>query len=175
MSETKESSPFRDWWRRHSPDISDGADRAVFARLRRCATPVEALMEAPSILLARRLGIQADEDAKLERIGTIAAVLAHVRQDDVGTHFAARLGQGESDDAKRLSRLRFGALMAAEPGPRQLEAFRRAVAIADHKGDVEGIGRSILYWGERTRARWTFEYWGAGAAAQALLTAETDA
>jgi CRISPR type I-E-associated protein CasB/Cse2 len=169
MTDTGKSTPFRDWWARHDSK-TNGADRAVFARLRRCGTPEQALMEPAALLLARRLGVEAHQIDRLRRIGVIAAVLAHVRGDDPLTRFAERLGAG---DPKPLSVLRFGVLMTAPPGAPQLDAFRRAVAITGRTANVEDLGGALWRWGERTRLDWTFRYWGAGAAASAIDIKET--
>lgn len=166
MTDTEKQAPlFRNWWARHDPETTRGADRAVFARLRRCGTPEQAMMEPAAILLARGLGVEAHQADRLRRVGVIAAVLAHVRTDEPQTRFAEQLGGG---DPPPLSALRFGALMTAEPGAAQLDAFRRAVAIAGRTADVQDVGRSIWRWDERTRLDWTFRYWGAGAAAAAM-------
>lgn len=170
MNDKMKSTPFRDWWARHDPARTPGADRAIFARLRRCGTPEQALMEPATLLLARRLGVGAHQIDSLRRIGVIAAVMAHVRTDDPQTPFAQRLGSG---DRPPLSALRFGALMTAAPGSAQLDAFRRAVAIAGRTANVEDLGDALWHWGERTRLDWTFRYWGAGAAASAIDLKET--
>ena len=122
-------------------------------------------MEPATLGLARRLGVTPDDVAKLRRIGVIAAVLAHVRKDDPQTRFAAQLGEG---DPPLLSPLRFGAMMTAELGASQLDAIRRAVAIAGRTANVENIGQGLWRWNDATRVDWTFRYWGAGAAASAI-------
>lgn len=170
MTDREKSTPFRDWWSRHDPATTPSADRAVFARLRRCGTPEQALMEPAALLLARRLGLDAHQTERLKRVGVIAAVLAHVRTDEPQARFAQRLGAG---DPAPLSRLRFGALMTAAPGTAQLDAFRRAVVIAGRTANVEDLGGALWHWGERTRLDWTFRYWGAGAAASAIDIKET--
>jgi len=170
MTDMEKASPFREWWARHDPQTNGGADRAVFARLRRCGAPEQALMEPTALMLARRLGVEAHQIDRLKRVGVIAAVLAHVRTDEPQTRFAQRLGTG---DPPPLSALRFGALMTAAPGAAQLDAFRRAVAIAGRTANVEDLGGALWRWGERTRLDWTFRYWGAGAAASAIDIKET--
>lgn len=175
-----------DWWREHAPDqrpedetaekeTKRKTDRAVFARLRRCATPSEALLEPAAIDLAIRLGLRADADRRFDRaeaVGTVAAALAHVRTHDTEQSFAERLGEKVSGDQRLLSPLRFQRLIQAEPGPRQLDAMRRAIAQAKRRANVGQLGADLFDWsdlfrGDRIRTRWTFHYHGAGAAAPA--------
>lgn len=169
-------SPFRNWWNLYRPD--EGASRADFARLRRCASPTEALLEPAAYdLVCRIAGDDARRDWRAMQAATAAAVLAHVREDDPGMPFATRLGQSSDRTGGQqpvMSPLRFARLIDAAPGQEQLDAFRRAVQLARRQANVEDIGQALLWWNERTRIDWTFHYHGAGfAAPRSTETTET--
>ncbi|MCI4661226.1 MAG: type I-E CRISPR-associated protein Cse2/CasB [Neomegalonema sp.] len=175
---------FRDWWREFAPDQEGGdeeggearqrpRDLAVFARLRRAATPEQALLEPAVFRLLERLDISAEETERSPRralaAGTAAAVLAHVRRDLPDLRFATQLGRTRDGKTTKeaserlLSPRRFAQMMSAEPGPAQLASWRRAVAITRGVGDVGDIGSALMSWGERTRVNWTFRYYGSAA------------
>ena len=158
------------WWQELRPqeagDTAHRGDPAALARLRRAATPVEALTEASAIRLARRLGITPDRPDQLARIGAIAAVLAHVRtHDDGGQKVARRLGPQKKDEPGVMSALRFQRLMAAETAEDLMRQMRNAVKLLQGKADVADIARSMFWWNEATRIRWIYDYHNAGDAA----------
>ena len=140
------------WWRalRPRPDGS-GGDRAALARLRRTATAMEAAMEPASIALCRKLGGGADT---LLRAATVAAVLAHVRADVPGQPVARQLNPA-------MSELRFRRLIQARTTDEIIAAFRRAVALADHRLNVGDLAASLLDWTDARRRRWLYDYYNA--------------
>ena len=75
----------RDWWRELQPSDEHGqpraGDRAALARLRRAATPADAIAEEPTLMLFRRLGLQSENYPRLPRVAVMAMVLAHIRED----------------------------------------------------------------------------------------------
>lgn len=164
MSETTEPgarSVIRDWWRREMGDRQSPSARALTARLRR-ATAIEALSEAAVQRLAQRLSTRDPE-----RIHRLVTVLAHLRED-AGPGLARKLGEARRDDGPNL---RFQQLMRAE-GEALRMALIRALPMAGHACDAGGLGADIFYWSDRTRARWTFDYFGASAPASLEETPE---
>lgn len=138
------------WWSHNIGAREQAAARGLSARLRR-AGPVGVLGEAAVHDLARALHLT--DAAALIRL---VQVLAEVR-DHVGQPLAAVLGQG---DAPALSALRFQRLMRVADGD-LTDALRRAVAMADRRCNVAALGADLLYWSEKTRSRWCFQYFGA--------------
>lgn len=168
-------SAVREWWRDHAPLTAAPrrADPAAFARLRRAARPVEALAEPATAELWRRLPVSwretGDAEEKLARVAALAHVLAFVREDDPGEHPMRRLGPERSGapETARLKPIRLRQLLAAREPEELAQAFRRLVQLADRRIDVGEIAAGLLFWSDRLRARWAFEWHGAGWAAPA--------
>jgi CRISPR system Cascade subunit CasB len=164
----------RRWWETLQNTRKDGTanparDPAALARLRRAATPIDALEEPSVFDLYKKLGFsRVDFERRLPRVAVTAAVLAHIRTDggDKGfrRRFAEMLGQG--GERRLMSELRFKRLLAATEDQDLLVTFRRAVALAGKKDiDVGDVASSLLDWSERRRMRWAFDYYGASIAA----------
>jgi CRISPR system Cascade subunit CasB len=163
------------WWRELQPDPASGrgGDRATLARLRRCATVGELMLEPAAIVLFRRC--QADMAGDLPPIALAAGVLAHVRADD-STHSVAWLVGPEAPEKPEtalLKPLRFRWLMEARSADERLAAFRRLVALADRTLNVRDLAEALLDWreerpwSEERQRRWVFDYWKADPLRQA--------
>lgn len=140
-----------DWWRKNIEDRQSGRARALAARLRR-AGPVEALAEPEVHDLARALDLR--DGARLARLVTLLAeVRTHAPQTLMG-----RLGGPDP----ALSPLRFQRLMRASEEELP-DALRRAIELAERSCNVATLGEDLLFWSERTRVRWSFQYFGAAA------------
>ena len=147
------------WWRSLQPADDAGkprrGDRAALARLRRCATTMQAASETATIELCRRLGAT---ERDLDRIALIAAVLAHVREDDRRLRVARQIGV-QADKSAMMSDLRFRRLLQAETPDEQLTAFRRLVALARRKLNVADLAESLWRWDDEQRRRaWIYAY-----------------
>jgi len=155
------------WWRDHLADRERGSARALSARLRR-ADGITALAEPQVVALARRLRLGPPQAATIVRLVT---VLADLRESDPQP-LAARLGGPEP----ALSTLRFQRLLRSE-GDDLTRQLRRALPMAGRRCDVERLAGDLLFWehpehGDRIRARWSFDYFGA-APPEALQGAAT--
>jgi len=123
------------------------------------------LMEPAAIGLARRLGRTAP--AQMTRNCILAAVLAHVRENDsVSLARAAGpqevMGEQVKDDrAAKLKYGRFKRLLQSDDDE-LLEQMRRLVHLLGQKASVADLAVSILFWGDRTRKRWVYEYYDLG-------------
>lgn len=154
------------WWREQIADRESGAARGLSARLRR-ANGVALLAEPQVISLARRLSLGPGQAVALMRL---VKVLADLRKDDPQP-LAVRLGGPDP----ALSTLRFQRLMRAE-GDELTQQLRRALPMADRRCNVARLAQDLLLWehpvhGDRIRARWCFDYFGA--AAPEALAAES--
>lgn len=150
------------WWHQIQPS-GGKPDNAGLAQLRRVSTPQEALLHPRAVELAIRLNRHSFEDRTTAC--TLAAVLAHVRQDSKVRAIASTLGQGNGDKPL-MSAVRFRTLMQSAPGTERMTAFRRAIAILGHSVNVEQLANAWLFWdsgdrGQRLRADWMFDYVGA--------------
>lgn len=153
----------RRWWAGHIAPRDSGAARGLAARLRRARSDLDLLAEPEVHDLARALNLH---DA-----GTLALLvrtLAEVRADDRAP-LAKRLGPGQREPV--MSQPRFRRLIGTE-GAALAPALRRALAMAEHRCNVARLGADLLSWNERTRSRWTFEYYGTPVPAS--LAAESD-
>jgi CRISPR system Cascade subunit CasB len=169
----------REWWERLQPSKNSdeharGGDRAALARLRRCATWMEAAAEAETALLFRRTGL--GDEMRLPRVAVLAVVLAHVRSDET-LKIASSIGpQGGDEAAALLSPLRLRRLLTTEGDDALLTAFRRLVALKGGSANVADLAQQILNWqSERTRMRFAFDYWQAGQAAPSDVLAKNGA
>jgi CRISPR system Cascade subunit CasB len=148
------------WWRALQPE-AEGGDRAVLARLRRCATVSEVMLEPAAIVLFRRC--HADAAADLPSIALAAGVLAHVRKDDPSLTVAHHVGPKppEKPESWLLKPLRFRWLMEARTEDERLIAFRRLVALANRTLNVRDLADALLDWNDERQRRWVFDYWSA--------------
>ena len=151
------------WWRDLQPNAATGApgDRAAAARLRRCTTVGEAMLEQETATLLRRLSGDARD---LPHVALLAAVLAGVREDAPGTGVARALGPDDPDhpETAAMSPLRFRRLLEAEEGDDRLTSLRRMVTMLGGTLDVRDLATSVLRWTDRRRIAWTYAYWNAG-------------
>lgn len=164
-----------EWWERVTPVTRTNGrrsgDAGAFARLRR-ADLNGAMMEEWTSELFRSLRPVAKVHPKtlFERAALIAAVLAHVRDDDGAKRVAEAAGEKRNSDQRVLHPLRLRRLFAARNPPDCLIAFRRLVALLGKKVNVADLAESLFDWpdemaGDRRRTRWAFDYYGAGSTA----------
>lgn len=182
---THDANLARTWWRKLAPrsdvgeDVSDGrgANPGAMARLRRARTPLFAMLHPEAIDLVLAIAPDGPPQAQ-ERAAGLAALLAHVRQDDPGRPVAGRLG-GRDPDTRVMKAARFRKLMLSAPGEARLTAFRRAVRMLSSTADVADLATAWLCWdhptqGDRIRAEWMYRYVGANDA-DALSAVAADA
>jgi CRISPR system Cascade subunit CasB len=137
------------------------ADRAGLARLRRLSV-MAALSEEPVLRLFRMLGLR--DSARLDRVATLACILAHVR-DDTQIRFGRQIGRARFGDADTaaLKPLRFQRLLAASTEEEIATSFRRAVSLLGGKANVADLAAIILSFGnEKTKRRLIFDYYATG-------------
>lgn len=141
------------WWAMHIGARDRPAARAVAARLRRA--PAAAVLCEPVVQqLARELGFG---PGRADRLVQLVSLLAELREHD-NAPLASRLGGVEP----KLSTLRFQRLMRAESDDLTAQ-LRRAISMAERRCNVAMLAHDILHWGDKTRARWCFQYFGADA------------
>lgn len=161
------------WWRalRGDPERGEAGDRAALARLRRCATPTEAMAEPATLHLYRVLGFGSDEaNYRLPTVAVLAMVLAHVREHAPGHPMRAVGLKSPQDEDPKLKPIRFRHLLTIADDEDLAREMRRVVALADRKLDVAELARALLRWNDtyqrdRIRAEWAFHYYAAGDAA----------
>jgi CRISPR system Cascade subunit CasB len=157
-------------WRKRLFD-DDAGDRGALARLRRASTVSEAWSEPVTARLYDALGFTREErDKRMEVVGLLAILLAHIREDAGGHGLGAALG----GPTPAMSALRVRRLASARDAGEALRGFREAIALLKNTAPVVGLAESVLGWldpdrREATRTRFLFDYHGAGAAAPKSL------
>ena len=141
------------WWKYNLADRNQASCRALAARLRR-ANAVSALCEPQVIALARSLDIGPDN---AQRLAGLVCLLAEVREES-----SQSLAKILADPQHGLSPLRFERLMRSH-GEERIALMRRAIQMADRRLNVAKFASDVIYWNERTRIRWCFDYFGAEA------------
>lgn len=139
------------WWLdemgdRDKPERS--AARALSARIRRAVSDLDVAAEMKVHELANAHGLG-------RRAIPLARILAEIREDGGGV-LAKQLGPGLTEP--KLSRPRFQRLIRSEY-PDLARNVRRVLPIVDWKCNVAALVRDVLHWNERTRIRWTFDYY----------------
>ena len=130
-----------------------GARKAVLARLRRADAPIEVMQEPEALRLIRRLSWAPD------RAAILAGILAFVREPD-DQRIARAIGRESLEDDKALmSEARFRRLLQT-PGNELMDPLRRLIRLTKGKANVRDLSSSVLYWGDRVKKRWIFDYYG---------------
>ena len=147
------------WWRALQSSDKKGerrsGDRGALARLRRCATVMDAAIEPVTLALCRRLGLG---EAGLDGAALLAAVLAHVRDERFDMTVARQIGM-QRDGTAVMSDLRFRRLLQADTPDERLIGFRRLVMLADRKLYVADLAAGLWRWGdEATQRHWIYAY-----------------
>lgn len=148
------------WWSNHIAQDEKkkwqekAAARGLSARLRRAAGPIAVLCEPAVHELARslRFGPQ-----KADRLVQLVSLLAEVREHD-GRPLPKRLGGAEPV----MSTARLEKLMRAQ-GEELTSLMRRAILMSERKCNVASLAEDLIYWNEKTRNRWFFDYFGVDA------------
>jgi CRISPR type I-E-associated protein CasB/Cse2 len=168
MSQSKTKGQITaDWWRAWvKPDTEkrSGVKRAAAARLRRAQTSIDALMEPATLDLARRLDAF-NKPLLLNRVGILAAVLAHVREEDstkIGKAAGplSLTGDALADDGTAiLKQGRFRRLLQVD-NDELIDQMRRLVHLLGNKANVPNLADIILYWeNDMCKRQLVFDYY----------------
>ena len=166
---TNRASAAREWW----TQVTDPrrGDRGALAQLRRAQDPLAAATVPAAMALYRRLGFGRKQlEHRLTRVGALAHALAFVRTDRSGVGFCRALGAkregASSADDHVYSELRFQRIIRASEDAELMIQLRCAVSILREIVDVQSLADFALNLDhERARARFIFDYYGAGYAA----------
>ena len=150
-----------DWWRALVPDdggtkAPSGPQRAALARLRRAQDAIDVMIEPEALRLLKRLPRH-----QPDRLTTVAGVLAFVTPPDDASHIIRSVGRTafEDDKSALLSETRFRRLLQLR-ADELLDPMRRLVRLNKGRANVRDLAESILFWDERVKQRWIFEYYG---------------
>ena len=148
------------WWQ-NSIAADTGLARRTRAELRRCDTTLAVLGISAVHDLNRELS---EHGFKLQKrpdqLALISVALAHVKTNQ--KPYAARLfGDG---DPKKLSPIRFNALIRTDEPRDLMRPISRALKIIDGNTNVRKIAEDLYWWNEKVKAEWCFDYYGASEA-----------
>ncbi|MCY4012003.1 MAG: type I-E CRISPR-associated protein Cse2/CasB [Gammaproteobacteria bacterium] len=146
----------RDWW----ADLTSkgtGPGRAALARIRRAHTLVEVVQEPAALRLLARLR---PFRLNVDRVAVLAGVLAWVGEsEDVPLAKAVGPGGLDADKPAILSKGRFQRVLQSNQAD-LMDQMRRVVRMNKGKASVEHLARAILFWGDRIKKEWIFDYYG---------------
>lgn len=146
----------RDWW----VDLTlkgTGRERAALARIRRAHSPVEVFQEPAALRLLAQLG---SFHLNVDRVAVLAGVLACVSErDDLPLAKAVGPGGLDPDKPAVLSNGRLRRLLQSDQDE-LMEQMRRIVRMNKGRASVEHLARAILFWGDRIKQEWIFDYYG---------------
>lgn len=135
-----EALAIHDWWQW----LHNDNQRGERARLRRCDSPDEVLMQSAFYTLCRRL--PRIEAFALNGLAVTAGLLAWVERDSENS-LPALLGKSkEGSDKPRFSELRFQQLLASNEPQQLFQILRRAILQADKTADPVQLADSVLHW-----------------------------
>ena len=156
----KEDERVYDWW------VETRKDRAAMARLRRCRRPLDALMSPAALSLLARFSNR-HRGRRAESVAALAAVLGHVRESDAALTIARTIGRDSfnDEDSAALSEGRFRRLMQADDPEELQRAMTRLVRFMGQRVNVSDLAESMLWWNDRTKRRWIFDYYAVAMAA----------
>lgn len=158
------ASEIQSWHRALHGDATGAyrGDRASRARLRRCATLMDAIAEPQAHTLLqrlRRIGLSTDKD---EPVLLLAIVLANVTPGGGLESFATMLGRG-GDGTQLLSHNRFHALLGAMrsgDSALKIRLLRRALQIlGEARFSQRRFITDLLWFSDATARRWNYDYW----------------
>jgi len=137
--------------------LHDENRRGERARLRRCETLDEVLMQPAFFRLSQSLPRL--ERWQLTGLALTAGLLAWV-DTPAGSDLAERLGKPKpgGSDSPRLSPLRFQRLLASDDPQDFYQSMRRAIVQADRQADPVSLADAILHW----EAQWKKPEWYRG-------------
>ncbi len=155
--EHREGEILTQWW---SSLEQDAGGRA---RLRRCHSPDEVMMEPAFHRLLNRLRPLIDREDRSEaeiardilRLAAVAGLLAHVRRPD--NHSLADRMAEKRGQRVLVSPLRFRRLLKV-PFEELYEAMIRMLRQLDETASLFDLANSVFYWGDKIRKRWALAY-----------------
>jgi CRISPR system Cascade subunit CasB len=138
-------------------------DRAAFAELRRCADLFDIVFVPAFGRLRRRMAVAADDEKGLRKVADIAALLAHVKEDDerrLARALGTAPGQSADLDSTTMSPARFRRLLQADEPADRLRRLIRAVKILKGRANVADLADAVWFWGDWMKQDWAFRYLG---------------
>lgn len=148
------------------------ANRGDRARLRRAETPDDVVLTEPFFNFLRQMPESWAMPRYLPIAAMVAAVLAHVKENDSKKSFAAQLASPKpGTDSSRMSELRFQQLQKSRTPDEFFRRLIRAVKLADSHVNIISLADGIRRWMneyhdgtslkplDRLAVRWASDYY----------------
>ncbi len=155
-------------WYKSTLGNDSGRARAARARLRRCESPVEALMVAETHHLNEQLQAQGKKP-RADQLALIATTFARLKDTHGGPKLASLFGNRGNKDAPRLlSELRFQSLIRVRTHRALIAPLRRSLGVLGSQPACNGraLAEDLWHWNEMVRNRWCFQYFDAAFGAE---------
>lgn len=143
------------WWEGLKQDTGGRA------RLRRCKSPEEVMLEPAFHRLLNRMRtiLEHDEmftqESSITRLAAVAGLLSHITENE-GRALAEHMA--ESKGSRPLySSLRFRRLLQ-EPFEELYPAMIRVIRQLNKTASLNDLAESVYYWGDKVRKRWALAY-----------------
>lgn len=141
------------WWSKlqHRPSAR--------ARLRRCGSILELLIEPETHALRRRL-LELKPNASADKVAVIAGVIIAIEKHQ-DRPFGFSIGQKSAETS--AIEVRFQRLLRLEWNEYEelLSQFRRLLPLVRNQANIESVSEAIWYWGDATKKRLAVEYYEA--------------
>ncbi|MCU7816054.1 MAG: type I-E CRISPR-associated protein Cse2/CasB [Candidatus Thiodiazotropha sp. (ex Rostrolucina anterorostrata)] len=153
--ERKEGEILANWWEGLKQDAGGRA------RLRRCKSPEEVMLEPAFHRLLNRMRpfLTSDEpfapETSYMRLAAVAGLLSHVTAND-GRALAERMAEPRGN-RPLLSALRFRRLLKSQFDD-LYPALIRVIRQLDKQASLFDLATSVFYWGDTIRKRWALAY-----------------
>ena len=162
-----------EWWQ------SLESDRGGRAALRRAESPLAIAFCPAYQRLYRRLlwaGMPELSDFSKERLAAVCGLLAHVREDyfdkqegdttatagrsneDALPHLVSMMNASHPDERNPVSELRFRRLLESPDTQSLFSGLRRALPLMGSRVDIIALANDVLYWGDRVKKKWAYNY-----------------
>ncbi|MBI5510182.1 MAG: type I-E CRISPR-associated protein Cse2/CasB [Deltaproteobacteria bacterium] len=152
----RQPSIWQSWWKQLQEN------RGGRAELARCGTVAEAAFCAPFHLLRRRKG-NPQAEIELNKLGLIAAVLAHVDKDDPDAGSLGKQMAAPQGDKAVVSDVRFRHLLRSNTTDwdERLVALVRVLRQLGGRASVDRLATDLWWWNDKTKQRWALDYYEA--------------
>lgn len=158
--QSAESAALRDWWSKLKDSPGPRAE------LRRCREPAQAVFCPAYHHL--RLKLAPLGQVRRDRLEAIAALLAHVREDEPGAPLAAQMARRqEGGENARVSGLRFRRLIAHDTVEDLFPALVRVIRQLDGRTNVIDLALVVMNWNTNTRKNLAYAYYDQAPAKEA--------
>lgn len=168
------------WWSAMQPSAQGEPGHFMMmgrqdrARLKRCTSPADVLLQSSLHRLAQAMNREPDDRVDLSALAMVVGVLANVKSHVPGRLFAPALGSKSESGRPYMSEVRFQQLQTCRDEQSFFVSARHAVDLLKGAVDVGHLANDLMQWivefrnpdlgvppELRLKLRWAAEYYGA--------------